>query len=205
MPPKSRICDLATSCPGWPGSPGYRTDVTAGWSASTRATRAAFAQCRSIRAARVLTPRSVSQASNGPATAPVAFWLNARSVGVPRVLEDDGAAHHVRVTAEVLGGGVDDDVRAQVERALQVGRGERVVHHEQRAVARGRARRAPGCRRSTAAGSWGFRPRSAGAAARPRPRRRRRGRSAGRGCAPPPTRSSPCRTGGTCRRRRRRG
>src|SRR5215475_13295581 len=38
------------------------------------ATRAAFAQCRSIRTASVFTPRSTSQLSNGPGTAPMAFW-----------------------------------------------------------------------------------------------------------------------------------
>ena len=41
------------------------------------ATRAAFRECWSIRTARVFTPRSVSHASNGPATAPVAFCRNA--------------------------------------------------------------------------------------------------------------------------------
>ena len=41
------------------------------------ATRAALRQCRSMRTARVLIPRSVSQASNGPATAPVAFCKKA--------------------------------------------------------------------------------------------------------------------------------
>ena len=38
------------------------------------AIRPAFALCRSIRTPRVLRLRSTSQASNGPATAPIAFW-----------------------------------------------------------------------------------------------------------------------------------
>ena len=36
----------------------------------------ALLSCRSIRTASVLSPRSVSHASNGPATAPDAFWWN---------------------------------------------------------------------------------------------------------------------------------
>ncbi len=50
--------------------------ATAGCAASHAAMWRAFAQCRSIRTARVFAPRSTSQASNGPATAPVAFWVN---------------------------------------------------------------------------------------------------------------------------------
>src|SRR5690606_19795653 len=34
----------------------------------------ALSQCRSIRTASVLRPRNTSHASNGPATAPIAFW-----------------------------------------------------------------------------------------------------------------------------------
>ncbi len=34
----------------------------------------------------------------------------------------------VGVTTEVFGGAVDDDVRAQLQRALEVGRHERIVH-----------------------------------------------------------------------------
>ena len=41
------------------------------------ATRRAFSLCRSIRTPSVLIPRMVSQASNGPATEPVAFCRNA--------------------------------------------------------------------------------------------------------------------------------
>src|SRR3712207_6944114 len=42
------------------------------------------------------------------------------------VVGDQGAADHVGVAAEVLGGGVQHHVRAQRERLLQVGRGEGV-------------------------------------------------------------------------------
>ncbi len=47
------------------------------------------------------------------------------------------AANHVRVPVEVLGGRVQDQVRAQFQRALQHRRGEGVVHHHDQAVALG--------------------------------------------------------------------
>lgn len=56
------------------------------------------------------------------------------SLGQFLVLDDDRAADHVRVTAEVFRHRVDDDVRAQFERTLEVGRGEGVVHRQQRTV-----------------------------------------------------------------------
>src|SRR5438132_1003333 len=47
----------------------------------------AFAECRSMRTARVLAPRRTSHASNGPGTPPAPFWMNAirarRSPSVP--------------------------------------------------------------------------------------------------------------------------
>jgi hypothetical protein len=41
--------------------------------------RSALSLCRSIRTASVFAPRSVNQASNGPGTEPVAFWVNVTS------------------------------------------------------------------------------------------------------------------------------
>ena len=49
-------------------------------------------------------------------------------------LRDDDAAHDVGVAVDELGHGVQDDVGAQVEGLLQVGRGEGVVHHQRAAV-----------------------------------------------------------------------
>ena len=43
---------------------------------------------------------------------------------------DDGAAHGAAVAADVLGGRVDDDVGAPLERPAQVGRGQGVVDHQ---------------------------------------------------------------------------
>ena len=50
-----------------------------------------------------------------------------------RVVRDGEAADHVGVAAEVLRRRVHDDVGAEVERALEVGRREGVVDHEERA------------------------------------------------------------------------
>ena len=59
--------------------PGRAPGDTPGWSTSSSTTRVGVAQCRSIRTPSVLMPRSTSHASNGPATAPIAFWWNASS------------------------------------------------------------------------------------------------------------------------------
>src|SRR3954454_6040130 len=75
IPPKPDICFAAMSWPGWDGSPGYSTEVTAGESSRNSTTRAALAECRSMRTPSVLRLRSTSQASNGEATAPIALWL----------------------------------------------------------------------------------------------------------------------------------
>ena len=52
-------------------------------------------------------------------------------VGQVGVGDDERAADHVGVAAQVLGGRVDHGVGPEGERLLQVGRGERVVHREQ--------------------------------------------------------------------------
>ena len=44
------------------------------------------------------------------------------------ILHDQGAHHHVTVAAEVLGHAVHHQVSPQVQRILEVGRGEGVVH-----------------------------------------------------------------------------
>ncbi|MNQ71508.1 hypothetical protein D3C85_861770 [compost metagenome] len=61
---------------------------------------------------------------------------DAQAVGPPgefrmirRVRRDHGAADHVGVAVDVFGGRVDDDVGAQLQRALQGGRQEGVVAH----------------------------------------------------------------------------
>ena len=92
-----------------------------------------------MRTASVLRPRSTSQQSNGPATAPIAFWwkrirsaASSKPAHRDRLTQHDGAADDVAVPTGILGRAVGDDVGAQVERALQVCRGEGVVDDEQR-------------------------------------------------------------------------
>ena len=72
MPPNFFICFLASSCPGWEGSPGYSTASTSGRCSSHSATACALSLCRSIRTPRVLRPRVVRNASIGPEMAPTA-------------------------------------------------------------------------------------------------------------------------------------
>ena len=79
MPPNPRICRRRCRAPGARAGPGRAPSDTAGARVRKSTTRAALSQCRSIRTPSVLMPRSTSQASNGPATAPIAFWWNASS------------------------------------------------------------------------------------------------------------------------------
>ena len=53
------------------------TRRTCGCSTSHDASWRALAQCRAMRTASVLMPRSTSHESKGPATAPIAFWWKA--------------------------------------------------------------------------------------------------------------------------------
>ena len=78
-------------------------------------------------------PRSVSQASNGPGDRAGRVLRERQPLAERRVGHHQRAADHVGMAAEVLGGRVDHHVGAERERVLQVGRGEGVVHHEQRA------------------------------------------------------------------------
>ena len=121
------------------------------------------------------------------------------------VAGDERAADDVGVAAEVLGGGVQHDVRAQRERLLQVGRGEGVVDDEPAPRPRARdVRRPRRCPRCPAAGWSASRTRPPGWSAAA-PRAARRGRRGPPACTRRPTARAPCRPAGTCRRRRRAG
>ena len=167
--------------------------------------RSALSQCRSMRTASVFSPRSTSQASNGPATPPIAFWWYASALAELLVGDDECAADDVGVAAAVLRRRVDDDVGAEVERTLQVGRGEGVVDDEQRAGrrARSRPRAAMSATRSSGFVGVSSQTRAVSVADRgPRPgvevgdvHRRDRRR---------PSARAPARRGGRSRRRRRR-
>ena len=109
---------------------------------------------RSRRAARmrsgsVLVPRSASQQSIGPGTPPAAFCRKPSRSRQVVAVGHQHAAHHVAVAVQVLGGGVEHDVGAQLERPLEERRREGVVHREQDAArpARGRRRAARSVRR----------------------------------------------------------
>ena len=66
-------------------------------------------------------------AVEGPGHGPERLLQELQPLGDGRVVHGDEAADHVRVAAEVLRRRVDDDVGAELERALEVRRGERVV------------------------------------------------------------------------------
>src|SRR5439155_11815985 len=76
MPPNPVICRFAISWPGWAGSPGKYTRRTMRCDSRARAIASALSAWRCIRSSSVLSPRSVSQQSNGDGIAPVAFCRN---------------------------------------------------------------------------------------------------------------------------------
>ena len=145
MPPKARICRRATSCPGCDSRPGIVDGATPRVARErSRDRQGAGASARAIRQASVRRPRSTSQELKGEATAPRSVAdVDRPLVQVVPAREDQRAALHVAVAAEVLGGRVQDHVGAQLEGPLQRGGGEGVVDQRQRARRRGRARPRP--------------------------------------------------------------
>ena len=205
MPPKSRIWRAATSWPGWSGSPGHSTRSTAGWPTSASATaRGVGAVAVHAHGQRLHAPQHQVAVERRRARRPTAFCTKPMPSAELVVVGGDEPADDVGVAAEVLGGRVHDDVGAERERLLQVRRGERVVDdHAGRRGAwatlghRGDVDDAP-------APGW--------SASRPTPARRRRAtpRSSAVGVGevdgrprPARRRRTPCRSAGTCRRRRR--
>ena len=102
---------------------------------------------RRMRSGSVLSPRSTRKQSNGEGTAPTAFWRKRRRSRERVVARDDRAADHVGVAVQVLGRRVHDQIGAELERALQHRRRERVV--DRAAARRACARRAPARAMST--------------------------------------------------------
>ena len=47
---------------------------------------------------------------------------------------DDGAAHGIAVSAEIFGGGIDDDIGANLEGTAQIGARQRIVHKQRNPV-----------------------------------------------------------------------
>ena len=156
MPPKSRIWRAAMLVARVVGKARVEDACsTGGCSARSAATARAFSQWRSMRTASVFRPRRTSQQSNGPGTAPSDFWRNLSRSATRRVVRRGEAADHVRVAAEVLRRRVDDDVGAELERPLEVGRGERVVDDHQRARRRAPPPRPSRCRSTFSSGFVG--------------------------------------------------
>ena len=80
-------------------------------------------------------PRSTSQESNGDGIAPPSRCsLRMRSERLVGDARHDRAAHDVAMAAEVLRGGMDDEIGAELERVLQHRRREGVVHGDARAA-----------------------------------------------------------------------
>ena len=92
---------------------GSRPSATSGASASQSAMRRPLASCCRIRSGSVLVPRSASQQSIGPGTAPAAFWRKPSRSARSSRRRHQQPAHHVAVAVEVLGRGVEDDVGAR--------------------------------------------------------------------------------------------
>ena len=85
-----------------------------------------------MRTPSVLRLRSTSHESNGPADRAHRVVVVREPLAERGVAGDERTADHVGVPAEVLRRRVHDDVGAEGQRTLQVGRGEGVVDGEQR-------------------------------------------------------------------------
>ena len=148
MPPKPDICFAAIS---WPGvrraAPGRAPSPTAGCSEQE------LGDPRRVGAVPVhADAEGLDAAQHQPGVERAGDRAHrVLVVGQPLaelgVGDDQRAADDVGVPAEVLRRRVDDDVGAERQRLLQVGRGEGVVDDEQRARARARTRPARRCRR----------------------------------------------------------
>ena len=133
MPPNRFICRAATS---WPGCVGQARVVDLGDGRVTgrgsSTTRSALSQWRSIRTPSVFSPRSTSQASNGPATAPIAFWWKATCSAISRSRTTSAPPTTSEWPPAYLVVECTHHVRAEGQRRLEVRRGEGVVDHQQR-------------------------------------------------------------------------
>ena len=166
MPPKSRICRAATSWPGWLGQPGVEDALDRRVPVEEGGDRARVLASGAPCGRRASSGRGARASSRtGPGTAPSDFCRNLRRSAIVGSFVAAKPADDVRVAAEVLRRRVDDDVGAELERALQVRRRERVVDDDERAGRVGGRRRARGCRSRSAAGSSASRARR-GASAR---------------------------------------
>ena len=131
--PKRSICMRARLCDGSSSRPGKRMDVTAGCpSAVARSSRP---NCTCGRSGPPASP-----ARDGPARPrtgrgwrPTAFANRVTAAMISAIAAGDMAEQHVGMAVRRLGVGGDDDVGAEVERTLAVGRHGRVVGDDDRA------------------------------------------------------------------------
>ena len=124
----ARLCDGSSSQAGKAHAP-RPPDAPV----SRRAIVSADVHMRSKRTSSVSSPRCTSQASNGPGMAPDSLRQSLTAAMIVRVAAGDMAEQHVGMAVRRLGVGGDDDVGAEVERALAVGRHRRVVGDDDRA------------------------------------------------------------------------
>ena len=105
-----------------------------GASARKRASASPFSLCRAIRIGSVLVPRSTSHESNGLEDRPFRVLDESQPLDVVVPHGDDDAADAVAVAVEVFRRAVDDQIGAELDRALEARARERVVHDQARVV-----------------------------------------------------------------------
>ena len=128
------ICRQASSCCGCEAGPGSRPWGHPSVEPATRRSGGRWRRAAASGAAASWCPGARASSPSVPAPRPAAFWMKpSRSARSSRAGHQQ-AAHHVAVAVEVLGGGVEHDVGAVLERPLEERRGEGVVHHEEVAV-----------------------------------------------------------------------
>ena len=138
----SRVRAAICVASGWrkltmPLNPGQRTSVTPGAARSISTTAAALRAWASIRRCSVRSPRCTRKQSNGPGTAPTAFWTNrscsyqssSRVITTPPTTSECPPRYFV----------VECTTKSapELQRTLVGRRGERVVDGDQRAAAAG--------------------------------------------------------------------
>ena len=122
IPPNSRICLAATSCPGWSGGPGIAHLRPRRMSTSSRPPGGVLQSAGlPIRTPSVLIPRRVSQASSGPADRAGRVLGGTRATAGPASEAVSAPPTTSACPPMYLVVRVHHHVRAQRERLLQVG------------------------------------------------------------------------------------
>ena len=98
------------------------------------------------RRSRVSRPLSITQALNGLSAPPVCLRKVSSGPRMNSLRAEDDAAEAAALAVDVLGRGVDDDVGAEIEAALEDRRGEDVVDDHLRADGVGESRKRRRCR-----------------------------------------------------------